>query len=145
MGVNEGHVVSQLLIIGGSIFVSMGVVHGLLSVVDVFRPTQFAPVDDAVRLAMKSTNVRFLRARANMWDAWLGFNISHGLGMFIFGAAAAWFGLDLEHVKVSSAALAIPVVIGLIYFVLSVRFWFYAPAVASSIATACFVAAWWSH
>jgi hypothetical protein len=123
----------------------MGIVHGLLSVVDIFLPTQFAPVDDLVRHAMKSTNGRFLRARANMWDAWLGFNISHGLGMFIFGVATAWLGLTLEHVNVSSVALTIPVAIGLIYFVLSVRFWFYAPAVASFIATACFVAAWWSH
>ena len=137
--------VSQPLIIGGVIFVIMGVVHGLLSVVDVFRPTQFAPLDDSVRLAMKSTTVRFLKARASMWDAWLGFNISHGLGMFLFGCAVLGLGLSLEHIEVSKAALAIPVVIGLIYFFLSVRFWFYVPAVASAIATACFVVAWWSR
>ena len=136
---------SLTLVIGGLIFVTMGIVHGLLAVVDVLRPTQFAPTDDSVRLAMRSTNVRFLRARANMWDAWLGFNISHGLGMFLFGSAAAWLGLNLEHVTVSSMALTIPVIIGLLYFLLSVRFWFYAPAVASAIATAFFLAAWWSH
>ena len=137
--------VSQLFIIGGFIFAIMGGVHALLSVIDVFRPTQFAPMDDSVRLAMKSTGVRFSRRRANVWDAWLGFNISHGLGMFLFGAAAFWLGLNLENVEVARAVLAIPVVIGLAYFLLSVRFWFYAPAVGSAIATACFVAAWWSY
>lgn len=137
--------VSQLLVTGGVVFVGMGVVHGVVSVIDVLRPTQFAPVDDSVRLAMKSTSVRFLKARASMWDAWLGFNISHSLGMFIFGATVVWLGLNLKDVNVSSAALAMPAVIGLIYFVLSVRFWFWAPAVAFTIATACFVMAWWSH
>jgi len=137
--------VGPMLILGGFIFVIMGVVHGLLSVIDVFRPTQFTPKDDSVRLAMKSTTVKFLSARANVWEAWLGFNISHSLGMLVFGAAVIWLGLNLEHFKVTSAALLIPAVIGLIYLLLSVRFWFYAPAVASAIATACFVAAWWSH
>jgi len=137
--------VGPMLIFGGFIFVIMGVVHGLLSVIDVFRPTQFTPKDDSVRLAMKSTTVKFLSARANVWEAWLGFNISHSLGMLVFGAAVIWLGLNLEHFKVTSAALLIPAVIGLIYLLLSVRFWFYAPAVASAIATACFVAAWWSH
>lgn len=137
--------VSQLIIIGGSIFAFMGIWHGLLSVVDVFRPTQFAPTDDSVRLAMKSTGVRFSRGRANMWDAWLGFNISHGLGLLLFGAAAAWLGWNMEDVAVARSALAIPVGIGLIYFLLSVRFWFWAPAVGSALATACFVAAWWSY
>ena len=137
--------VSQLLIIGGSIFAFMGGWHALLTVIDVLRPTRFAPMDDSVRLAMKSTGVRFSRGRANMWDAWLGFNISHGLGMFLFGAAAAWLGLNIEHVDVARSVLAIPVVIGLIYFLLSVRFWFYAPAVGSAVATACFMAAWLSY
>ena len=136
---------SQFLIIGGSIFAFMGGWHALLSVVDVFRPTQFAPLDDSVRLAMKATGVRFSRGRANMWDAWLGFNISHGLGMLLFGAAAVWLGLNIDHVEVARSGLAIPIVIGLIYFLLSVRFWFYAPAVGSAVATACFVVAWWSY
>jgi hypothetical protein len=137
--------VTVLVIIGGSIFAFMGGYHGLLSVVDVFRPTQFAPMDDSVRLAMTSTGVRFSGGRANMWDAWLGFNISHGLGMFLFGAAAVWLGWNLENVAVARSVLAIAVGIGLIYFILSVRFWFYAPAVGSAVATACFVAAWWSY
>ncbi|MBM4134512.1 MAG: hypothetical protein FJ245_12195 [Nitrospira sp.] len=134
-----------LLICGGLVFVGMGLVHGLVSGADVLRPTQFTPVDDSVRLGMKSTTVRFLKARATVWDAWLGFNLSHSLGMLVFGAAAVWFGLNLERVPVSSAALAAPVVIGLLYLLLAVRFWFWAPAVSSAIATACFVAAWWGY
>jgi hypothetical protein len=136
---------SLLLIVGGLTFVGMGLVHGLVSVADVFRPTQFAPVDDSVRTAMKSTTVRFLRARASVWDAWLGFNISHSLGMLIFGAASVWLGLNLEHVQASGTALVVCVVVAFSYLVLSVRFWFWAPVVASAFATVCFVAAWWGQ
>src|SRR5262245_57650141 len=136
--------VSALLIIGGSIFAFMGGGHAALALVDVIRPTWFAPSDDAVRLAMKSTGVRLTGGRANMWDAWLGFNLSHGLGVFLFGAATGWLGLNIEHVAVARWVLALVVVIGLIYFLLSVRFWFFAPAVGSAIATTCFVAAWWA-
>lgn len=137
--------VGHMLIVGGVTFVGMGLVHGLFSIVDAYRPTQFTPVDDSVRLAMKSTTVRFLRVRANVWDAWLGFNISHSLGMFLFGCAAVCLGLNFERLELSKTALAIPVAIGLIYLLLSLRFWFWAPAVASTIATVCFAMAWWSH
>ena len=137
--------VSELVIIGGSIFALMGGGHALLTLLDVFRPTHFTPEDDSVRLAMRSTGVRFTRSRANMWDAWLGFNISHGLGVFLFGAAVVWIGLNPAAVEAARSVLFIPVVIGLIYFALSIRFWFYAPAVGSAFATACFLAALWTH
>jgi hypothetical protein len=132
-----------LVVVGGSIFVVLGAVHALLTVVDVFRPTAFTPVDDAVRLAMRSTGVRFARGRANVWDAWLGFNISHSVGMFLVGAAAVWLGVNLERVGVSRGALALLAAVGLVYLVLSVRFWFRVPTAGFAVATACFAAAWW--
>ena len=136
---------SWAVITGGFIFAGLGVVHGILAVADSFRPSQFTPINDAVRLAMESTGVRFTRGRANMWDAWLGFNISHSLGMLIFGASGVWLGWNLETIGVPRFILLIPAGVALIYFLLSLRFWFYAPAIASAVATACFLAAYWSH
>jgi len=144
LGVIEANMASALVIAGGSIFVLMGLVHGLVSLADVFRPSQFAPADDSVRVAMKSTTVRFLKARANVWDAWLGFNISHGLGMLIFGTAAVYLGASLEHMAVAQSALLIPATIAATYFLLSMRFWFWLPATSSAVAVICFMAAWWS-
>ena len=133
------------LIIGGLIFIAMGLGHGLLSIADVSRPTQFTPADDEVRLAMKATNVRFLNARASVWDAWLGFNISHGLGMLLFGLATAGLGLSLDRFNPPGSVLLVPVVIALAYLLLSLRFWFYVPSVSAAIAAACFFLAWWVH
>jgi hypothetical protein len=131
------------LIIGGLLFAAMGVVHGLLTALDVRRPTQFTPRDDAVRIAMRSTTIRFFRARTSVWDAWLGFNLSHSLGLFVFGAATVWLGLNLERVQPSPGLLAMPAVVGLCYVFLAVRFWFYLPALGAAVATACFLATWW--
>jgi hypothetical protein len=37
--------VIQALVVGGLIFILMGVVHGLFALADVFKPTQFTPVE----------------------------------------------------------------------------------------------------
>jgi hypothetical protein len=135
----------QLLILGGSLFALMGIVHGSVSFADVFRPAQFTPLDDSVREAMKSTGVRFARGRTSMWDAWLGFNLSHSAGLLIFGATTIWLGRNLTDLAPSQAVLAIPAGVGLIYLALAVRFWFFAPAIGFAAATVCFVAAWWRY
>jgi hypothetical protein len=142
-GIGEHRVAGTRLIAGGCIFIVMGCVHGLATAVDVFRPTHFAPADDDVRLAMRSTRVRFLRARANVWDAWLGFNLSHSLGMLVFGAATVWLGSKLGHIDGAKALLPVPFALGIAYLLLSLRFWFYLPTVAGAAASACFGAAWW--
>ena len=138
--------VEHLLVIGGSIVALMGAGHAVVTVIDVARPTQFTPIDDSVRESMKSTGLRFARGRTNMWDAWLGFNISHGLGVFIFGAVVIVLGSNcLAPIELSKTVLLAPVVIGLIYFCLAVRFWFYLPAIGIAIATSCFMLAWLLH
>ena len=113
--------------------------------IDVFRPTQFTPIDDSVRDSMKSTGVRFARGRTSMWDAWLGFNISHGLGALIFGIAVVVLGNYPILIETSKMLLLLPVIAGLAYFYLAVRFWFYLPAIGISLATACFIGAWWLY
>jgi hypothetical protein len=56
------------------------------------RPTFFTPIDDSVRSAMERTGFRFRRlfpgaddVTPTMWRLWLGFNASHGLGVFTSG------------------------------------------------------------
>jgi hypothetical protein len=144
-GIIQKYMASLLLMVGGSIFVLMGCIHGVVALIDVFQPTQFTPMDDSVRLAMKSTRVRFLTARANVWDSWLGFNISHSLGMLIFGVAAIYLAVITKQITVAKMVLVFPTAIGTIYFILSLGFWFYAPAVGSLAATICFLAAWLTY
>jgi len=137
--------VEHFLKVGGLIIAIMGAGHAVVTMIDVFRPTQFTPVDESVRDSMKSSRLRFARGRTSMWDAWLGFNISHGLGAFIFGVIVVIFGNYLTQIGPTKMVLFAPVIIGLIYFVLSVRFSFYLPAIGIGMATTCFISAWWLY
>jgi hypothetical protein len=46
---------------------------------------------------------------------------------------------------VARSVLVIPVVIGLVHFLLSMRFWCSAPAAGSEVTTASFMAAGWTY
>jgi phosphoglycerol transferase MdoB-like AlkP superfamily enzyme len=113
-------------IAGAVVFMAAGGGHALAALVDVVRPTFFRPVDRSVIGSMETTTFRFRRmwpwaddVHPSMWRLWLGFNISHGLGVFAF------------------SLLCLP----LSYLALSLRFWFYVPAIATGTATVCFTVA----
>lgn len=115
-----------------------GFLHALGSVGDVVQPRLFIPVNDEVRRLMSQTGLRLIR-RTSMWLAWLGFNISHGLGAFGFGLLCLLISVhDFETVKTLKPFLPFTIFRSLSYFLLAIRFWFYAPAIATGFSTACF-------
>ena len=59
-----------------------------------------------------------------MWRAWVGFNFSHSLGIAMFGVGCIVVGLSLQSLALPKAALLVPVAIGVIYFLLAIRYWF---------------------
>jgi len=131
-----------LLIAGGLIFSILGLLHVAYTICDISRPKYFAPQDPALIDQMASTGLRFARGRTNMWDAWLGFNISHGLGAVIFGLVCIGAGVFGRTVALPKAALLIPVLVGIIYLLLALRFWFRVPAVGVGVATFCLFMGW---
>lgn len=129
-----------LLTTAGVILLLMGTGHFALTVRDIWKPTSFTPTDDAIRLAMQDAPLRFSR-RLKLWDAWLGFNLSHSMGAIMLGGAllyaAAHFAAFRESVVLQAAAVLIPVV----YLVVAVRFWFRGPVLGISIALLCILGA----
>lgn len=123
--------------------------HALLALFDTVRPTYFAPTEDSVRRVMEGTGVRLRRmvpgghtANPSMWRAWLGFNISHGLGVFTFGLLCLLIATpDFELVERIDAIRPLTIAVSAAYLILSLRFWFYGPAVITGAATACFTVA----
>jgi hypothetical protein len=117
-----------------------GGAHALLTLVDVVRPTYFAPRDPTLAPVMEDTPMRFGgRAAPTMWNAWLGFNISHGLGVCMFGllcllaAAHDFDGLGAIRLLAIGVAAA--------YLVVALRFWFWGPVLITGAATVCFTIA----
>lgn len=129
-----------LLTAAGVILLLMGAGHFALTVRDIWKPTSFTPTDDAIRRAMQDAPLRFSR-RLTLWDAWLGFNLSHSMGAIMLGGAllyaAAHFAAFRESVFLQSAAVLIPVV----YLLVAVRFWFRGPVLGISIALLCILGA----
>ena len=132
---------NQILVsVGASIYVVLGIGHGVLTFRDLVAPRFFTPTDDSVRTAMNGVPIR-LNRHTDLWKAWLGFNLSHSLGLIIFGGfvlvmANAQAGLLLASPGLQSGiALA-----SACYVALSIKFWFWGPAVGSGIATCLLVA-----
>jgi hypothetical protein len=92
---------------------------------------------------MEGTRMRFGGSRApSMWNAWLGFNISHGLGAFTFGMLCLLIATyDFTLVERIDAIRPLTIAFTATYLALSLRFWFWGPAVLTGISTACFTVA----
>ena len=131
-----------LLIVGGFIFLAMGLLHGIYTILDIYRPRRFAPMDTSLIDQMASSGVRFARGRTNMWNAWLGFNLSHSLGLLVFGSVCVGAGVFLSSLALPKAGLLIPVLVGIIYFLLAIRFWFRVPALGAAIGTGFLFVGW---
>ncbi|HEY4367554.1 MAG TPA: hypothetical protein VGN07_10025 [Steroidobacteraceae bacterium] len=133
---------SALLILGGSIFAVLGLLHALYTFTDIGKPRRIVPDDPAVIAAMAASKVRLARGGTTMWKAWVGFNFSHSLGALIFAFACIMLGLLLQTHALPKSALLLPVAIGIIYFVLAVNYWFSIPTIGIAAATLCFIVSW---
>ena len=125
--------------LGALIFVMMGFTHGLVTISDLVYPYFFAPVDAGVQAQMASSSLG-ITSRTTVWDVYIGFNISHSIGLTVFGLFLILigrheFGLISEINWLLPLAVAIPIV----YVATSIVFWFFAPAITSGSACACFL------
>jgi hypothetical protein len=144
---NEG-IAETLFTVGAVVFVAAGGLHALLALIDTVRPTWFAPIDRSVQAVMEGTGMRFRRpfpgdeTRPSMWSFWLGFNVSHGLGAVAFGLLCLLIGTyDFELVERIDGMWPLTIAVSAAYFATALRYWFYAVAILTGTATACFAVA----
>jgi hypothetical protein len=135
-------VMAQALEIGGAvIFLILGVFHGVLTLQDLSNPCTFIPPDKALLQAMQESSIA-IHPHTNLWKAWLGFNLSHSLGLVMFGGTFLAIGLFYFEVFSNNYWLqSCALLISSTYLIVSLKFWFDKPAIASAIALACFVVA----
>jgi len=129
----------MLFLVGAALFGLLGVAHGVLTLRDLRAPRSFTPTDENLRRAMAEITLR-LAPQTTMWNAWIGFNLSHSLGLLVFGAVCG--GLALRDFGIVAESLFLrfgAVVVGVIYLLLALRFWFWVPALLSAAGTLCFV------
>jgi hypothetical protein len=120
--------------------------HVVLALFDAVRPTFFAPVEDSARPGMEGTGMRFRSlfpgddATPSIWRFWLGFNLSHGLGVFAFGLLCLLIAAhDFSLVGHISGLRALTIAIPAAYLAISLLFWFYVTSLVAVAATVCFI------
>jgi len=127
----------------------LGGAHALGTLIDTRRLTFFAPTKPGVRSEMQASGIRLREMlpgvagpRFSMWQAWLGFNVSHGLGAATFGLTMLILAIhDYSLVQQISAIEPLTIAVSAAYFLLALRYWFYAPAIGCGLGLGCFVAA----
>jgi len=130
-----------LLILGGAVFGLLGVSHTVYTLLDLRNPRRLVPVDPSVAHAMANSALRLSGGRTDMWRAWIGLNFSHSIGVLLVAGLALWAGFRIKMLPVGIIIPALTL-IGGVYLVLALLYWFRAPAIGVAIGTGCFAAAW---
>ncbi len=135
--------VSRCLFLAGALpFVLLGLAHARATPARVSDEKGLSPRDPALRDAMVQARVRLTR-RTSLWQAWVGFNLSHSLGAVLFGAAVLLVGRSAESYRAEAGVfLPFSVLVAALYLAIGVRYWFRTPVVGLALALACFTGAW---
>jgi hypothetical protein len=108
-------------------------------------PRRLVPDDSAVSAAMVRSYLRLTRGRTTMWQAWVGFNFSHSLGVVLFGALSITAGTLIGTVAVPGLLLLSLFAIGLVYVLIGALYWFRIPIAGAAIGTTCILLAWLTY
>jgi hypothetical protein len=99
---------------------------------------QLLPRDRSLKAAMERDSPVITR-QTTIWRAWIGFNISHGMGAILFGLvygtlAIAHGELLFDSILLQAAGFAMLVS----YVALAKLYWFVTPLVGTSVSLACY-------
>jgi hypothetical protein len=132
-----------LFLLGGLPYIVLGLLHAFLTPLTVDQTKALSPRDPAFRLAMAQQTVLFTR-RTNIWLGWVAFNLSHSLGVFLFGTVVLLIGRSQASFA-GQAAVFVPlaVLVTTAYLALGVCYSFPRDAMLGiSFAIMCFVTSW---
>jgi hypothetical protein len=140
--VNAG--AAQAWFIAGTVpLILAGGLHVLYALRDTVRPRYFTPIEGSVKPAVEGTGIRLVgKATPSMWRVWLGIHITHGLGIFTFGLLCLLIATDdFQLVERIDIVRPLTIAFSAALLAVSLRFFFYGPAIITGIATACFTVA----
>jgi hypothetical protein len=133
-------IIAILLILGGGVFGVLGALHAIYTVLDLRNPRRLVPADPSVAQAMANSAVRLSGGGTDMWRAWIGFNFTHSIGVLLFAALAIWAGARIN--RLPAGIMPALTLIGCVYLVVALRYFYRSPAIGIAIGTGCFAAAW---
>jgi len=133
-------IVSYLVGSAGVIFVALGFLHGVYTLLDFGSPRRFAPVNISLIDEMKKTRVRLRKDVRNFWLSYLGFNLSHSLGAMFFGFVMITIAIHQPGLAASPTVMAALFGVACAYAVISYFCWFKIPLIGSVLSAALIAA-----
>lgn len=101
---------------------------------------EFSPTDGQLETVMQQVAPR-ISSETTIWKAWMGFNVSHSMGLLLFGLIYGYVAVcRWEELQTSYFLAGIGFLMLLGYVLLARIFWFKAPLNAVSAATLLYVA-----
>ena len=134
---------SRYLYLAGALpFLVLGIAHAMATPRRPGDAKGLSPSDPQLAEAMTRSGLRLTR-RTDMWRAWVGFNLSHSLGVVIFAAFVFLTGRS-GPVFAAEGQIAIPfaLVVAGGYLWLARQYWFQTPFIGCLLAAVLFLAAW---
>lgn len=120
-----------------AIILFLGLAHFLFT----FYGPRLLPRDRELITRMQETSL-VLTNETSLWNAWIGFNASHGLGAILFGAVYGYLSLAHGAFLFQSAyLLSLGLIVLLIYLFLARRYWFSVPFRGILLSTVLYIAA----
>lgn len=130
----------MLQIAAGALYALLGASHTGIALRDLIRPQKLTPSDGNVRRAMQSADVA-IAPGTNLWRAWMGFNLTHCIGLLLFGGILVYLGLNLGEAGYVFG-LAAATLVAAAYFVISWRLFFALPTLVSAAALVAILVSW---
>jgi hypothetical protein len=131
-----------LFLAGGLVLLLLGTIHVVLTPQHTGERKGLSPVEPAVAESMARARVR-LSDRMDMWRAWVGFNLSHSLGVSLLGLTVLLVGRTPASFAYNAAVFQpLAVVVSLAYLGLAVVYWFRGPVIGVGLSVALFACAW---
>jgi hypothetical protein len=134
---------SRWLFLAGALpFLVLGAAHVILTPRRLGERKGLSPYDPHLAEAMARSTL-LLTSRIDMWRAWIGFNLSHGLGALAFGGFVVLIGSRPAHfAQQASVAVPLAALVAAAYLWLAVHYWFRTPIAGCALSLALFLAAW---
>lgn len=134
---------SRYLFLAGALpLLLFGISHAVHTPQQPEERKALSPADPGLAEAMARSRV-LLTSRTDMWRAWVGFNLSHSLGLVLFGVVVVLVGRTPTTFKYNAAVfLPLAVVVSVIYLGLGLAYFFRTPIIGSAVAIVLFTSAW---
>ena len=132
------------LLLGAALYVLMGSVHCLVALWDEQKKQLFMRQNDSLRSALQTTSVWFAGG-ASLLSTLEGLNLSHGVGVMIFGLATFGFAWTEVGNLYPEALLIGATFFSTAYLLVALRYWTGLPAAGYGVGVTLFGIACLQH